>query len=334
MAEQERERGQSTGQNTPAPSIRDGSVNTQGTTRTSRSPRPNAHACGSKGSHLRPNGGARQHTNNTPPEDRPHYSLAGNDGGPQREPHYVDKEYYDYNPNYQKPKDAPVWGLAKPLPRVVRPGMRRGNNNGPAENKHAENETPGDAESIPQVGMIDDQKRGHAKRESNRLGRNEEDRGYGHQQPERGRRHSYRSNNRQNSGNTILDQNGTPLAERDNPMDDWRAPTDGDEGEVDEQNPTRLSDVEEHPSDSTLARHDAMQSTDFVNNENDDNLDLERGNKIEDDEWSLSSDEAEQYMREERDNRNSWAMIRDRFREPLAECLAVSFSSSLRISHL
>ncbi|KAB8298923.1 hypothetical protein EYC80_001079 [Monilinia laxa] len=324
MADEHRERGQDAGQNTPVPSVRNASVNTQNTqtTRTSRTNRPHAHAHVSKRSQP-PNGrpnGARQHTNNTPPEARPQYSLAGNHGGPQHEPHYVDKEYYDYNPGYQKPKDTPVWGLAKPLPRVVRPGMRRGKNT-VVENKYAENREPGDSETIPQVGMIDDQTKGDPKKKPTRLGRNEEDRGYGHQQRERGRRRSYRSN-RNDSENMILDHNGTPLAERDNPMDEWRSPQDDGEDALGEQNPTRLSDVEEHPSGSTLAHHATTQSEDFGNNENDGELDLERGDKIEDDEWSLSSEEAEQYIQEERDNCNSWAVIRNKFREPLAECLA------------
>ncbi|KAF7885531.1 uncharacterized protein EAF02_004040 [Botrytis sinoallii] len=327
--------GRETGQNTPAPSVRDGSVNTQRTTRTTRSARnvrPNGQAHGSKRSHmpsLRPHG-VRQPTNNTPLEDRPQYSLAGNNGGVQREPHYVDREYYDFNPNYQKPKDEPVWGLAKPLPRVVRPGMRRGKQ-GVVENKDAENAQPGSSEAIPQLGMIDDQRKGQAKKKSNRLGRNEEDRGYGHQQQERGRRQSYRSN-RQDSENLILDHNGTPLAERDNPMDEWRSPQDDGEGDLGRQNTNRLSDVEEHPSGSTLTHHSTTQSADFANDENDDGLDLERGDKVEDDEWSLSSEEAEQYIQEERDNHNALAAIRERFREPLAECLATMIAVLIGIA--
>ncbi|KAJ8059041.1 hypothetical protein OCU04_012021 [Sclerotinia nivalis] len=323
MAEH-RDREQEAGQNTPAPSVRAGSVNTQKTTRTTRTNRPNAQAHTSKRSHLhnaRPHGG-RLYTNNTPPEVRPQHSLAGNAGGPQHEPHYVDREYYDFNPNYQKPKDEPVWGLAKPLPRVVRPGMRRGRNT-VVENKLAANGEPGDAEAIPQVGMIDDQRKGETKKKSNRLGRNEEDRGYGHQQQERGRRKSYRSN-RQDSENMILDYNGTPLAERDNPMDDWRSPHDDGEGDLGQQNTDRLSDVAEHPSGSgsTLAQHGTSQSEDFVGDENDKELDLERGDQLEDHEWSLSSEEAMQYIQEEKDNSNALASIRTKFREPLAECLA------------
>ncbi|KAF7877199.1 hypothetical protein EAF04_000884 [Stromatinia cepivora] len=317
------DREQEAGQNTPAPSVR-GSVNTQTTTRTTRTNRPNAQAHTSKRSHLpnpRPHGG-RLYTNNTPPEARPQHSLAGNAGGPQHEPHYVDREYYDFNPNYQKPKDEPVWGLAKPLPRVVRPGMRRGRNT-VVENKRAENQEPGDAEAIPQVGMIDDQRKGETKKKSNRLGRNEEDRGYGHQQQEQGRRKSYRSN-RQDSENMILDYNGTPLAERDNPMDDWRSPHDDGDGDLSQQNTDRLSDVAEHPSGSgsTLAHHATSQSEDFADDENDQELDLERGDKLEDDEWPLSSEEAMQYIQEEKDNSNALASIRTKFREPLAECLA------------
>ncbi|ESZ90273.1 hypothetical protein SBOR_9342 [Sclerotinia borealis F-4128] len=332
MAEH-REREQEAGHNSSAPSVRDTSVNTQRTTRNTGTNRPNAQVHGSKRSQP-PNGrphGARQHTNHASPESRPQYSLAGNTGGPQQEPHYVDKEYYDYNPNYQKRKDTPVWGLAKPLPRVVRSGMRRGRHDA-VENKHAENAEPGNSEVIPQVGMIDDQKKDDSKNKSNRLGRSEEDRGYGHQPHERGRRQSHRSD-RQNPENTILDQNDTPLAERDNPMDDWRSPQ--DDGNVDsgQQNTDRLSDIEENPSGSASIQHaTTTQSEDFGNNENDDELDLERGDKLENDEWSLNSEEVEHYIREEKDNYNSWASIRNKFREPLAECLATMIAVLIGIA--
>lgn len=37
---------------------------------------------------------------------------------------YVDPGYADLNPAYDQPVNTrPVWGLAKPLPRVIRPGM-------------------------------------------------------------------------------------------------------------------------------------------------------------------------------------------------------------------
>ena len=37
---------------------------------------------------------------------------------------YVDPGYADLNPAYDQPVNTrPVWGLAKPLPRIIRPGM-------------------------------------------------------------------------------------------------------------------------------------------------------------------------------------------------------------------
>lgn len=55
------------------------------------------------------------------------FTLAGPDETPQlrlsHEP-FVAPGYGDLNPSYEQPNNAkPVWSLAKPLPRVVRPGM-------------------------------------------------------------------------------------------------------------------------------------------------------------------------------------------------------------------
>ncbi|PYI01420.1 MIP transporter, partial [Aspergillus sclerotiicarbonarius CBS 121057] len=55
------------------------------------------------------------------------FTTAGPDETPQlrlaHEP-FVQPGYGDLNPAYEQPANAkPVWGLAKPLPRVVRPGM-------------------------------------------------------------------------------------------------------------------------------------------------------------------------------------------------------------------
>ncbi|KAJ5339781.1 hypothetical protein N7541_011736 [Penicillium brevicompactum] len=55
------------------------------------------------------------------------FTLAGPDETPQlrlaQEP-FVQPGYADLNPSYEQPSNArPVWSLAKPLPRVVRPGM-------------------------------------------------------------------------------------------------------------------------------------------------------------------------------------------------------------------
>ncbi|KAF7595927.1 Aquaporin-3 [Aspergillus hancockii] len=55
------------------------------------------------------------------------FTMGGPDDGPQlrmaHEP-FVQPGYSDLNPAYEQPVNAkPVWSLAKPLPRVVRPGM-------------------------------------------------------------------------------------------------------------------------------------------------------------------------------------------------------------------
>ena len=49
---------------------------------------------------------------------RPQFSLAGN--GYSQAPSYIDPRYHDHNPRYGRQENKPVWGLAKPLPRMVR----------------------------------------------------------------------------------------------------------------------------------------------------------------------------------------------------------------------
>lgn len=55
------------------------------------------------------------------------FTMGGPEDGPQlRQAHepFVQPGYSDLNPAYEQPANAkPVWSLAKPLPRVVRPGM-------------------------------------------------------------------------------------------------------------------------------------------------------------------------------------------------------------------
>lgn len=52
----------------------------------------------------------------------PDFSLAGPYNNPQSI--YVSSEYLRNDPNYDKPHDEPLWSLAQPFPRVIRPGMR------------------------------------------------------------------------------------------------------------------------------------------------------------------------------------------------------------------
>ena len=120
-----------------------------------------------------------------------------------------------------------MWGLAKPLPRVVRPGMRRDRRDqdeqGVYDDKDAELEEPGSAEVIPQVGMIEDQRRDAGKEDSNASdkhnGNGLEDRGYGRQNTCRIRNNHVST--RTQSERSAVDRYGTPNEEKNNPMDDW-----------------------------------------------------------------------------------------------------------------
>ncbi|KAK5789646.1 hypothetical protein VI817_008769 [Penicillium citrinum] len=68
---------------------------------------------------------------------------------PQQGNVYMDPEYQALNPRHGKHNEKPIWGLAKPLPRVVRPGMRRDN----TTQKDAFQPSPaGEAEPAPELG--------------------------------------------------------------------------------------------------------------------------------------------------------------------------------------
>ncbi|PQE31792.1 mip transporter protein [Rutstroemia sp. NJR-2017a WRK4] len=310
------------------PNYRNESTNTQTNTKPAQSRRPTAQprpSRRSKRASARPNYQTLDSTATS--ATRPDYSLAGNAPMEHREPRFIEEEYYDFNPTYQKPKDAPLWGLAKPLPRVVRPGMRRGRNGrnaGVVEDKGAEHAQPGDAEAIPQVGMILSQEEGEGKKpkQSAKGSRSREERGYGRpERPARGQ--SNRSMARKDSGSRKFDRNGTPLDERNNPLEDWRSPFD-DGGDLGERR-TTLSDVAEsspRPSNITSNSRVTTQSDNLQEPQDSHELDLEAGDKLEDDDWSLNTEEVEEHIREEKDNFNQWAEIRAKFREPLAECLA------------
>ncbi|RAQ51504.1 aquaporin [Aspergillus flavus] len=94
------------------------------------------------------------HTNQTIP------SLAG-----PREPDpnwtYVHPEYHDMNPDYGKSNEEPVWGLAKPLPRVVRPGMRR--HDGVGTTSAYPTGQKGESEPVPELEATPDQGDEHGK---------------------------------------------------------------------------------------------------------------------------------------------------------------------------
>ncbi|KAF8855238.1 aquaporin-like protein, partial [Acephala macrosclerotiorum] len=319
-------------------------LNNRGSQRAGHSPsRPNHPTISS--------GLPRNSPSKLPSPRQPHYSLAGNPTPQAYAPSYVDPRYYDYNPNYRKPKDQPVWGLAKPLPRVVRPGIRRGGRetrekDGVVENRGAEIDAPGSAEAIPQLGMIDEQRQEEGKERIESQPQNEEDRSYGHRQRDQrkqrkqDRQESRRSQNtavRVGSENSVVDRYGTPKDERSNPLEEWRSrtsspnsdPFDDAKGDLGDRRPSRLSSVLETPMSregmvSNASVLSGVEAEDFGD------IDLEAGDKVGD--WPVEQEEAEQYMREEEDMHNSWASIRARFREPLAEFLATMIAVLIGLS--
>lgn len=282
----------------------------------------------------RPQNTASRSNNAVRQSRRPDFSLSGNTAF-QHQGSFVDPGYHALNPNYRKKKDAPLWGLAKPLPRVIRPGMKRkGENSDVVEDRKAKIDEPGSSEAIPQVGMIHDQREDaglQAKTfDSSR------DRGYGNQgrQPapnDLSRAGTARTDFSARSGTARtnvstrpgdpMDQYGSPKEEIHDPMDDWRNPTpllaEDDQGDIGNKELRRLSSVKEE-SETNLSVPSRLRSISHYSSLKDE-YDLEAG----DDDWPLSDDEAERLMDEENDNHNQWASFRARFREPLAECLAV-----------
>ncbi|KAJ5871147.1 Glycerol uptake facilitator protein [Penicillium soppii] len=82
----------------------------------------------------------------------PSHTVAGPNtmnGQSTQGPVYQDPEYQSMNPRYGKDNEKPVWGLAKPLPRVVRPGMRR---NETTDQKSYNTNPRGEAEPAPELG--------------------------------------------------------------------------------------------------------------------------------------------------------------------------------------
>lgn len=106
-----------------------------------------------------------------------------------------------------------------------------------------------------------------------------------------------------------------------NPLEDWRGRGSSfgrshsdpfDDHNVDLRD-RRLSSIQERPSDASTVSVPAD-----VNE-----IDLQSGENSGD--WPLNGEDAEQYMQEASDRHSLWCDIRAKFREPLAECLAVSF---------
>lgn len=82
----------------------------------------------------------------------PANSLAGKnvyDPTQRQGPTWVDPSYQDLNPRYGENNETPIWGLAKPLPRVVRPGMRRDES---SKQQAYQPDPPGESQPAPELG--------------------------------------------------------------------------------------------------------------------------------------------------------------------------------------
>jgi aquaglyceroporin related protein len=266
---------------------------------------------------------------------RPQYSLASPFVSHTHTLSYVEPGYYDLNPGYQEVQQTPLWGLAKPLPRVLRPGMR-GQQEGTrrckpdvVKNKQAEVEEPGSSEAIPQVGMIKDQRNDAGKPGMMNEGANTGYRGYRDQDPAKTKSHPVVPRSRSD----IV----TPSEEKADPMDMWKQdlapinPTnpfktcaDGDIGEMRAQ---RLSNIPEPCSGDESGDVRQCSAAHNASNEMSDEVDLENGDAVY---WPTEEVEDETRCAViERDAHNSWSAARAKFREPLAECLAVSSGATL-----
>ncbi|KAE8153812.1 aquaporin-like protein [Aspergillus avenaceus] len=84
------------------------------------------------------------------PSHQPTHSLAG---PPEQDSNsvYVHPDYHKMNPEYGKDEEKPLWGLAKPLPRVVRPGMRR-HDGGGVTSAYSPGQK-GESEPVPELGV-------------------------------------------------------------------------------------------------------------------------------------------------------------------------------------
>jgi aquaglyceroporin related protein len=262
---------------------------------------------------------------------RPQYSLARPFVSHTHVPSYVQPGYHELNPGYQEIQQAPLWGLAKPLPRVLRPGMRRQQEGAHGsrkpdvvENQQAEVEEPGSSEAIPQVGMINDQRNDAGKSSTRNGGVSSGERGYGNQDPAKMIRHPVAPRSRSD----IV----TPCEEKGNPMDVWKQNLTPDEtpnpfvgyddGDIGHARAQRLSNIYEFSSNEEFGGIHSRPAAHYALTEKSDEVDLENGDAVD---WPVEKvDDEDHRTLAERDAYNRWSATRARFREPLAECLAVS----------
>lgn len=319
-------------------------------------------------------------------------------------PEWVDPEYEQLNPRYNRPKEKPLWGLAKPLPRVVRPGMRpktakearRGRKAKPSgTTAEGKGDGEGATAPAPQVAKVPGQQmeeeegvgpRGRGKGD----GRSGGGKGAESRRGSRGSGTGTRAGVVVSGGKTVPMKNrlptnlvqvnsngstkslsgwdcfGTPGDERDNPMDLWEAaPTKtGEQLEAAENVDaarkmySNASDAEDVDGDGDMGSRPLSVLAEVPTPaegssawEGYGGVDLEAGYGPDDvvyegdfddygedeygqDEYGGGEGTDDQKVGYEEDSHhdeyNHWCAIRTRFREPLAECLAVCYFPLLR----
>jgi len=250
------------------------------------------------------------------PPRRPQFSLAGSYAAPAPAPSYIDPEYYDLNPKYNQPVEKPIWGLARPLPRIVRSRSRM-RSIGPGEGnlalggRHLSDlqrlrtsktirPLQTNAEAVPQVARIPSQRAD--------VGDNEHRFGAHHHHRD-GAPPLIQTASKEDASD--FSRWGSPLEEKGDPMNALKmtrnkSRRDSGTGDVGELFHSKLPPLLEEGSDKS-------------------ELDLEAGTGLKrtgvEDEGNLIAecDDESDY-----EIINKWSLIRAKYREPLAEGLAVS----------
>lgn len=237
------------------------------------------------------------------------FTLAGPDTQTAQHQPYIEPGYAQLNPAYVQPtNNRPVWGLAKPLPRVLRPGM------------------------VPTPSELNlNQDQGGQQQQQSNAPPDLSD-------VERGQPSLRRAGTFQAVGD-LRDQ-------RENNL--FRRGTQNGRRSTDTRRPSEIAGLaphpeerEEHgdgaelgPSESMLspdASHDFAESEAQKRYDDDDSL--SDATEVEDeDDWEPLQSYGMSYVEEEVHNHHTrWSIIRTRYREPLAEFLAVSNPHTFRL---
>ena len=247
---------------------------------------------------------------------RPQFSLAGSYAVPAPAPSYIDPEYFELNPRYNQPVDKPIWGLARPLPRVVRTrsrlrsiapdegnlalGGRRLSNLQRLRTNRSIRSLQINTEPIPQFARIPSQRADAGS--------------YSHRREAAPRLKQTASKEEASNEASDFSRYGSPIEEKGDPMNSFISSSgtclrDSDTGDMGQLPLSKLPALLEQDSSSSgldLEARAGLRSTELkdetiageIINEDNDDIDCEIVNQ--------------------------WSLIRARFREPLAEGLAVS----------